>query len=61
MVRLALLGVLLLGGAGGLAWWEAERPPQTDSARLENSPDTAAFRWRTSQPRHWRHVVISQR
>jgi hypothetical protein len=61
MMRLALLGVLLLGGIGGLAWWDADRPAQPDSAQLENGPETAAFRWRTSQPRHWRHVVISQR
>lgn len=60
MLRLALVGLILIAAVGGWALWpsEPESVPVEDPAG--NGRDAAFRRWETSQPHHWRYVVMSR-
>lgn len=62
MLRLLALGLLLTGGGVGGWVWCSPKPEDPAAARAdefsENGPEGAEYRWRTSQSRHWRYVMI---
>lgn len=60
MVRLAAVGLILLAGVGGWALWPASPGPAAAEDPAENGRDAAFHRWESSQPSHWRYVVMSR-
>ncbi len=62
---LAAGGAIVLAGAVCYRWSRAPRtppsPPATvGSAPKENPGGDAAWRYRLSQPRHWRYLLLNQ-
>ena len=71
LLRRTLAGVAVLFGLSVWSWTRADdgghpagvdiRPAAADGSDAGGNHDDAAFRYRTSQARHWRHVMIGQR